>query len=294
VKLVAPPPATPAVASPASVAAGGSSVNVTITGNQVAGSGFYDPGSNLGGGAVPFSHISASVSGGVTVNSVTFNGPTQVTLNVSTSGATAGAQSVTVTNPDGQTRTGAGILTITGNTGAPTVSSLSPSVLGQGGTRTLTVNGTNFQSGATASVSGTGVTVVSTTFVSSTKLTVKVKAAATAPTGVRDVTVTTGAGSGTCPGCLTIDPRPLPTSTSPNKGARGATISVDILGSHFVAGAVARFGSGVTVQSVTFVNPGKLSAKIAIASGTTAGARTVKVINPDKGTGSCVGCFSVT
>jgi hypothetical protein len=294
VKLVAPPPATPAVASPASIVAGASSVNVTITGNPVAGSGFYDPGSNLGGGAVPFSHISASVSGGVTVNSVSFNGPTQVTLNVSTSGATAGAQSVTVTNPDGQTRTGTGILTITGSAGAPTVSSLSPSALGQGGTRSLTVNGTNFQTGATASVSGTGVTVVSTTFVSSTKLTVKVKAAATAPTGSRDVTVTTGAGSGTCSGCLTIDPRPVPTSTSPNKGARGATISVDIFGSNFVAGAIAKFGSGVTVQSVTFVNSGKLSAKIAIASGTTAGPRTVKVINPDKGTGSCVGCFSVT
>ena len=294
VKLVAPPPATPAVASPASIPAGQPSVNVTITGNQLSGSGFYDPGSNIGGGAVPFSHIAASVGGGVTVNSVRFDAPTQVTLNVSTSGATAGAQSVTVTNPDGQARTGAGILTIAANNGAPTVSSLSPNTLGQGGTRTFTVNGTNFQPGATESVSGTGVTVVSTTFVSATKLTMKLKAAATAPTGARDVTVTTGAGSGTCSGCLTIDPRPVPTSTSPNRGARGATVSVDILGSNFVAGAIAKFGSGVTVQSVTFVNAGKLTAKIAIASGTTTGVRTVKVINPDKGTGSCVGCFSVT
>src|SRR5204863_2664683 len=46
VKLVAPPPATPAVATPASIAAGQPSVNVTLTGTQAGGSGFYDPGSN--------------------------------------------------------------------------------------------------------------------------------------------------------------------------------------------------------------------------------------------------------
>jgi hypothetical protein len=294
VKLIAPPPATPALASPASVASGQPSVNVTISGTQASGSGFYDPGSNLGGSAVPFSHIGASVTGGVTVNNVTFTSPTQITLNVSTVGATAGAQSITVANPDGQTRTGNGILTVTGSAGAPTISSVSPNKLGQGGTRTLTVNGTNFQSGATTSVSGTGVTVVSTTFVSSIKLTIKVKAAATAPVGTRDVTVTTGGGSATCTGCLTINPAPAPTSTSPNRGARGVTLNVDVLGSNFRAGAIAKFGSGVTVNSTTFVNSGKLTARITIASGTTTGVRTVKVVNPDKGTGSCVGCFTVT
>ena len=45
---------------------------------------------------------------------------------------------------------------------------------------------------AASTVVGAGVTVVSTTFVSSTKLTIKVKAVATAPVGNRDVTVTTG------------------------------------------------------------------------------------------------------
>src|SRR5262249_47972654 len=59
----------------------------------------------------------ASVSGGVTVNSVTFTDAKHVTLNISTAGAGVGAQDVTVTNPDGQSRTGTGILTVT----APTV-----------------------------------------------------------------------------------------------------------------------------------------------------------------------------
>ena len=119
VKLIAPPPATPAVASPASVAAGQSSVNVTITGTRTSGSGFYDPGSNLGGTRCRSAIIGASVTGGVTVNSVTFTSPTQITLNVSTVGASSGAQSVTVTNPDGQTRTGNGILTVAPGAGDP-------------------------------------------------------------------------------------------------------------------------------------------------------------------------------
>jgi len=113
-KLLAPPPAALSTAAPSSVATGQASVNVTITGTSSSGSGFYDPGTNLPAPALPFTHISASVTGGVTVNSVTYTDPTHITLNLSTVGASAGAQNITVTNPDGQTATGTGILTVTG------------------------------------------------------------------------------------------------------------------------------------------------------------------------------------
>jgi hypothetical protein len=69
---------------------------------------------------------------------------------------------------------------------------------------------------------------------------------------------------------------------------------VDIFGSNFRAGATVRFGSGVTVNSTTFVNSGRLTANITISSGTTSGARTVNMTNRDKGTGRCVACFTVT
>ncbi len=105
-KLLAPPPATPASASPPSVASGQSSVAVTVTGTSVAGSGFFDPGAGFA------NRIGASVSGGVTINSLTYTDPTHVTLNLKTIGATGGAKNVTVTNPDGQSATGAGILNI--------------------------------------------------------------------------------------------------------------------------------------------------------------------------------------
>jgi hypothetical protein len=101
-KLAAPPPANPNIASPISVASGQSSVLVTITGTSSSGSEFYDPGTNLAPPALPFNHISASVSGGVTVNSVTYNSPTQVTLDLNTTAAPNGAKNVTITNPDGQ------------------------------------------------------------------------------------------------------------------------------------------------------------------------------------------------
>ncbi len=56
-RLLAPPPATPSSASPASIAPGQSFVNVLITGMQTSGSGFFDPGSDFP------QRISASVSG---------------------------------------------------------------------------------------------------------------------------------------------------------------------------------------------------------------------------------------
>jgi hypothetical protein len=113
-KLLAPPPALPASTSPSSTSAGQPSVNVVLTATSSAGSGFYDPGTNLPAPALPFNHIAATVSGGVTVNSVTYTDPTHVTLNLNTNTATVGNQTITVTNPDGQSLTSStGILAIT-------------------------------------------------------------------------------------------------------------------------------------------------------------------------------------
>ena len=102
-QLFAPPPATPSSASPSTVAPL-SSVDVVITGTSVSGSGFFDPGAGFA------NRISASVPGAlgstgtVTVNTVTYNNPTSVTLNLNTNGA-AGDFRVTITNPDGQSVT---------------------------------------------------------------------------------------------------------------------------------------------------------------------------------------------
>ncbi|HVE56402.1 MAG TPA: carboxypeptidase-like regulatory domain-containing protein [Pyrinomonadaceae bacterium] len=134
-KLQAPPPASIANGPNAglyNVQGGVPSVNVTITGTSVSGSGWFDPGANLPAPARPFNHIAATISGtNVTVNSVTYNSPTSITLNLNTVGATISdtnlspesVRDLTIINPDGQSVTRTGIINIL----PPTAASVSVS-----------------------------------------------------------------------------------------------------------------------------------------------------------------------
>jgi len=111
IKMRPPPPATPTSASPTPIDPEVSSQSVVITGTSVDGSGFFDPGSDPGGPGYT-SQIDATVSGGVTVNSVTYTDPTHVTLDLDTTGTPEGSKNVTITNPDGQSATGSNILVV--------------------------------------------------------------------------------------------------------------------------------------------------------------------------------------
>ncbi len=106
VKLIAPPPPPAANNSPnpAAIQLNNPSTLVVVTATPPAGQGYYDPGTDPPAPHTPFTHISAS-GAGIIVNSITFNSPTQVTLNVSTVGSTPGSKTITITNPDGQTTT---------------------------------------------------------------------------------------------------------------------------------------------------------------------------------------------
>ena len=117
IQLKAPPPALPTSATGACT--GQAAASTTITGTSSAGSEFFDPGSDAGGPGFA-NHIAAAVTGGATVNSVTFTDPTHVTLSLNTIGAVPGAQNVTITNPDGQSAIGSSILTLSSAPVAPT------------------------------------------------------------------------------------------------------------------------------------------------------------------------------
>jgi hypothetical protein len=111
VKVLAPLPATPANCIPASLNQGTNNVNVTLTGNTDGDTGFFDPGTGFS------NRIAVAISGtGVTVNTVTYHNPTNLTLNLSVAvSAAPGLRTVSVTNPDGQgAASSGGILTITG------------------------------------------------------------------------------------------------------------------------------------------------------------------------------------
>jgi len=107
-RLAAPPPATP-TCSGSPITFAGPSGNVVINATSSGGSGFYDPGANLPAPALPFTHMGATVTNAI-VNSVTYNSPTQVTLNITA--LTTGLQNVTLTNPDGQNVTANGCINV--------------------------------------------------------------------------------------------------------------------------------------------------------------------------------------
>src|SRR6185369_12524688 len=88
---------------------------------------------------------------GVTVNSVTINSPTQVTINISTVNAVGGDKPITITNPDGQTATGA-VLSVLGG---PVMAIESPTAGAVG--QPVSVRGWAID---TAALSGTGVDAV--------------------------------------------------------------------------------------------------------------------------------------
>jgi hypothetical protein len=93
-----------------------------------------------------------------------------------------------------------------------------------------------------------------------------------------------------------INAAPTVTSTSPTpRGQGGVNQSVTINGSNFINGAVASFsGTGITVNSTTWVNASKLTAKITLAANAPTGARDVSVTNPDTGMGTGSAVFTVS
>jgi hypothetical protein len=178
-QLKAPPPATPASASPPSVATGQSAASVVITGTSSAGSGFYDTPASLSG--EPCRTRLASAVSGVIVNSVTWNSPTEVTLSLDTTSATAGAKNVTITNPDGQSAMGSGILTITSGCtppATPTASNTGPYCAG--GTVSL----------STAAVSGATYSWTGPNGFASSSQNPTIPSATTAASGTYSVTIT--------------------------------------------------------------------------------------------------------
>ncbi len=115
VKLIAPAPPSSVTPFPSSSMREAASVDVVVTGISLTGTEFYDNPtgyicsascSTTGTGTC---HIAASVLASllapvtaITINSITFNSPTQVTLNISTVGPTTGTHTVQIRNPDGQ------------------------------------------------------------------------------------------------------------------------------------------------------------------------------------------------
>jgi len=179
----------------------------------------------------------------------------------------------------------------------PTVASATPNALGQGaGNKNVVITGTNFQSGASVTFSNTGITVNSAQVDNDTQITANVSVAQDAPTGSGDITVTNpDAQSGTGTGIFTVNPAPTITYLEPESGSQGAmNLDITIKGSFFQYGASVTFsGTGITINSITFVNDTEIKINISIETTAPLGKRDVTVINPDYGVGIKADAFLI-
>ena len=204
--------------SPNSMAAGGSSFTLSVTGTN-------------------FVNGSSTVYWGSTQLVTTFVGATSLTANITgTQLASAGTQNVTVQNSS-TASSSTSAFTVSG----PTITSLTPSSLPAGGPLfTLTVAGTNFNGASTVYW---GATPLTTVWVSSAPLTATVTSTQLASAGTQNVTVQNTSTASSSASTFTVT-GPTIISVSPLSVAAGTTPApaIAITGANFIA--VATDGSG--------------------------------------------------
>jgi len=238
----------------------GNSVNVTFTGTN------FIAGATVG--------VSGS---GVSASNVSVVSATQITATLVIGAATApGTYNLSVTTTNGTSNT----VPFTVSTAAPTLTALTPNSGTQGSAVNVTLTGTNFVSGASISIVGSGVAASNVTLVSATQITATFTVAAGATPGADNVTVSTTGGTSNAVG-FTVNAGSTPptlSSVSPNSGMPGSAVNVTFTGSNFVAGTtVGVSGSGVTASGVTVVSATQITATLTIATGTAAGSYNVSV-----------------
>lgn len=204
IQLKAPAPAAIATVTPNTIAQG-ATTNITITGTSTNGTGFFDPGTGFTG------RLRSAFSGtGLTVNTVTYTNPTSMTINVTAAGnATAGARTLTVTNPDNQTSALASALTVTSTGVALNSVTMNPTAVVNGSPSTGTVAFTgNVLANTTVTLSSsdtTAATVPASVIVTAGTAS-KTFTASTKPVAVQKVvTITAVAGAVTRTTTLTVN-----------------------------------------------------------------------------------------
>ncbi len=178
---------------------------------------------------------SASLSGGTcgaAGSGGPFTNPTTITGTTQPSGIVAGAcyiYTLAGTDHVGNTASVSTTVKVVLN---PTVTATTPTSLATGASnQNIVITGTGFVSGSglAASFSGTGVTVNSTTFNSSTQVTANVSVSTGATVGPRDVTVTNpDGGAGTCSSCFGVYGLSDVASNSANSGKTVSTTAFNL------------------------------------------------------------------
>lgn len=208
--------------------------------------------------------------------------------------ASAGAKSVTATNPAPGGGPSAGA-TFTVNYKQPTLTSITPNTITAGAADTpIALVGTNFKPVTVGRRNGVALT---TTYNSPTSLTATVLAADLASPGTSAITAFTPApGGGSSPGSQTLTVAPAPPATTGLTAPSGerwfAPRSNTIIGSNFAGNATVTFGatSGIVPTSNS---PTALTFTIPDAELDFVGTKSVSVTNPTTGLSSNAQSYAV-
>lgn len=244
---------------------------------------------------------------GITVNSLTRDSDSQITLliSVSTSGAT-GIGDLTLTNPDAGSVTESNAFSVNpfGVT-PPVVTSASPETVGQNADTTVVITGSNFHPASTPEVlfSESGVTVNSISSVTATAITCNVTISAAASPTWRTITVTntddSGVGSKSNAFKVTNAPSILTIVGRPRAAAAGYTGTTNatyyVTGNYFQTGAAASFTpADITVNSVSVSDSQSLVLDLTIPTSATPSAHSLTITNPDLGNSTLANALTIS
>ena len=95
---------------------------------------------------------------------------------------------------------------------------------------------------------------------------------------------------------VTVPPAPELQTVSPNKGALGTQLDIELTGTGFREGTglTLNFGTDITVSNLQFVSSSELTASIDISNSAALGFRSVTLTNPDGQTSELSNAFEVT
>jgi photosystem II stability/assembly factor-like uncharacterized protein len=193
--------------------------------------------------------------------------------------ATAGTVQVTVSNPTPGGGPSAPLsFTITQPTVVPNITSVNPATVPAGIATNFTINGTGFTQGASLDVVGTGGGFYSTSFISSTQL--SIPSFAVGGVGTYPIYVVDQAPAGTSAAfnlTVTQPPPPAITSISPVTAATGSAFTLTINGTNFQPGASVMFNGGSF--GTNFTSSTQLTVFISLG-GVAAGTYPLSVVNP--------------
>lgn len=197
---------------------------------------------------------------------------------------TPAAQTTTRTPAMTTTRGAAdfGILTVT-VAPRPLVTSISPTLIQQGSTNVpVTCKGQALGAVTSASFSGTGLTATITS-ATAEAVTLSVTAAASALVGGRGLSLTmTGDAVDTTGMTLTVDPRPIVSSISPNQLRQATTTTVTLKGQGLTGASGLNAGTSITVSGLQVVDDQTVTASLAVDRLATVGTRSFS-LNTQRG-----------